>query len=612
MKTKQLLLCMVALLFSVTEMMATIYYVKTDGNDANTGLSWTVAKATVVAALDVAGTNDQIFVAQGRYLLTEEIYMRNRINVYGGFAGTETSLEQRPHLTFGETATGQATILDAQGSDNELRRALYQSGPFSVETIWDGFVIENGYATDPNMNAGGGGVYLDAKGRLNNSTIRYCKSLMGGAIYCRQDAIVSNCLITDNHSLGKAGGVACSDGSMAINCYIINNVSDVEAGGAYAGRDAVSAPGKGSALVNCLIANNTAVLGGGIYCSIAGIINCTIVNNHATDNGGGVGAYQNYPTLTNCVIWGNTKGTAGAAQLNGTGDGNTKAVINSAIQGGYGGNGASNITNLDAANTGGANSPEFILPATIVGRSIQPANVANIFGADWRLNAASAAKNKGTENVAIATEGTIVLPDIALPELDLNGHARINESGIDLGAYEYTVLSTDATLADLSLSAGTLTPAFAPAETSYSATVDYAVTSITVDALENQFNEKIGGAGVKMLTVGANTFTVTVTAEDRTTQQTYTVVVTRNEESGTAIDKVASAVAVKTYPNPVTDKLFIETANGELLEAKLYNLQGRLLLQTQSKEIDLSGFSAGTYLLKVDGNALVQKLIISK
>jgi hypothetical protein len=509
MKTTRFLLCTAALLIGMAAMGAT-FYVKPNGNDANSGASWETAKATISGALDNAARNDLIFVAQGTYFLTEEIYLRNGINIYGGFAGTETSLEERPPLTFGETATGQSTILDAQGSENEQRRAV-MGGAFSVKTVIDGFVIENGCTTDVNMNAAGGGVYLDVNCQLNNSTVRYCRGQLGGGVYCRQNAVVSNCLVSNNRALGKAGGIACSDGSMAINCYIINNMSEVEAGGAYAGRDAVVAPGKGSAFIGCLIANNTAVSGGGVYCSIAGIINCTIVNNHATGDGGGLLAYMNYPALTNCIFWGNTKGdskTPVSAQINGV-EGNTKSATYCAVQGGYTGNGASNITNLAASNTGSSgNFPEFANPSAIVGRSIIPAEAAGIMNADWRITETSIAKNKGTTSVSIAGSGTVEYPDIILPELDLGGRTRINDGAIDLGAYEYTPQSA-----------------------------------------------------IKQLNAGS----------------------------------------IKTYPNPVIDRLRIETVNAVPPTVKLYNMQGLLLLQTQSAEIDFSAFAPGIYFLQIDG-----------
>jgi hypothetical protein len=598
---QKIFFCVAAILLGIAEISATTYYVKPDGNDADDGLSWETARASIMGALDVANPRvDQIFVAQGDYSITIPIIPLPGINVYGGFAGNETSLEERPHLTFGKTATGRASVLDAHSSENELRRVIHQQGPLTTETIYDGFVIQNGFATDQSVGGEGGGVYLDINGHLNNCTVSGCRSLLGGGVYCKQDATVSNCYITDNRALGKGGGIACSNGSQAVNCYIVNNVSDVEAGGAYAGRDG----SKGSALINCVIANNTAVLGGGVYCSIAGIVNCTIVNNRATENGGGLLAYANYPVLINTILWGNTKSVDGAAQINGV-DGNTKSAAYCAVQGGYGGNGADNITNLEVTNSGndaGKFYPQFRNPVTQVGAVTSPADIAAVQGADWRLNESSAAKNLGTQTVDMPNTSTVEYAAIIIPDIDLNGHARINEGVIDLGPYEITALSTDATLANLTVSAGELTPAFTPEQTAYTVSVESEVTSIFLDAIENQFNEKIAGTGEKTLSTGDNTFTITVTAEDGVAQKTYTIVVSQDE--GTGIQATAPAVSVKIYPNPVSDKLVIETPNQATPEIKLYNLQGKLLLQTQSNEIDLSGFEAGTYLLKANGETI--------
>ena len=97
--------------------------------------------------------------------------------------------------------------------------------------------------------------------------------------------------------------------------------------------------------------------------------------------------------------------------------------------------------------------------------------------------------------------------------------------------------STDAALRDLSVSAGTLTPAFAADTTSYTASVANSVTSITVTATKNDAAATVvitpadadaNAAGDQVsLDVGSNVVTVTVTAEDGTTIRTYTVTVTR-------------------------------------------------------------------------------------
>ena len=99
-------------------------------------------------------------------------------------------------------------------------------------------------------------------------------------------------------------------------------------------------------------------------------------------------------------------------------------------------------------------------------------------------------------------------------------------------------LSTDATLSALRLSNGALNPSFASATTGYTASVPYATASLTVEPTPNDANATVafnpatdaesGAPGHQVaLTLGDTRITVTVTAEDGSTQKTYTVTVTR-------------------------------------------------------------------------------------
>ena len=102
--------------------------------------------------------------------------------------------------------------------------------------------------------------------------------------------------------------------------------------------------------------------------------------------------------------------------------------------------------------------------------------------------------------------------------------------------------STDATLSDLTLAdddgnAISLTPTFVSDTTSYMASVANGIDAVTLTAMTNDSNAMVAitsdddttspGEAVLPLTVGSNTLTVTVTAEDGSTTETYTVAVTR-------------------------------------------------------------------------------------
>ena len=90
--------------------------------------------------------------------------------------------------------------------------------------------------------------------------------------------------------------------------------------------------------------------------------------------------------------------------------------------------------------------------------------------------------------------------------------------------------STDATLQNLSLSDGiTLDPAFHSAITEYKASVGNATDTITITATSGDSKAVVDGDGKKNLKVGPNKFTITVTAEDKTSSQQYTVTITRED-----------------------------------------------------------------------------------
>lgn len=101
--------------------------------------------------------------------------------------------------------------------------------------------------------------------------------------------------------------------------------------------------------------------------------------------------------------------------------------------------------------------------------------------------------------------------------------------------------STDANLASLSLSSGTLTPVFASSTTSYTASVAYAVSSVNVTASPNSsdatftINGQSATAGVAKsvaLSVGSNAIPIVVTAQSGATK-TYTVTITRGAANTT-------------------------------------------------------------------------------
>jgi alpha-tubulin suppressor-like RCC1 family protein len=114
------------------------------------------------------------------------------------------------------------------------------------------------------------------------------------------------------------------------------------------------------------------------------------------------------------------------------------------------------------------------------------------------------------------------------------------QDGATTSTYTVTVTrvpSAIATLSDLILSSGTLSPAFVSSTASYTAIVPNATTSMTVTPTVTDATATIAvngttvasgaSSGAISLAVGINTITTVVTAQDGTTTSTYTVTVTR-------------------------------------------------------------------------------------
>jgi hypothetical protein len=104
-----------------------------------------------------------------------------------------------------------------------------------------------------------------------------------------------------------------------------------------------------------------------------------------------------------------------------------------------------------------------------------------------------------------------------------------NNTAATSQAYPFgQTLSDDATLSELSIVPGDISPDFAPDVVDYTATVPYETESITITATASDSNAAIGGAGTHDLVAGENLLEVVVTAENGA-EQVYTI--TANRES---------------------------------------------------------------------------------
>ncbi|MDF2433381.1 MAG: hypothetical protein JWP44_3012, partial [Mucilaginibacter sp.] len=148
---------------------------------------------------------------------------------------------------------------------------------------------------------------------------------------------------------------------------------------------------------------------------------------------------------------------------------------------------------------------------------------------------------------SITGTGTLGITIAAGTATDLAGNSA--PAAGPSGTFTVGASSSVATLANFSLSSGTLTPAFASGTTSYTASVSNATSNITVTPTTTDATAtvKVNGttvtsgsaSGAIALAVGPNTITTVVTAQDGTTTGTYTVTVTRAASTVATLSNLA-------------------------------------------------------------------------
>ncbi|MGZ3882991.1 MAG: LamG-like jellyroll fold domain-containing protein [Bacteroidia bacterium] len=79
---------------------------------------------------------------------------------------------------------------------------------------------------------------------------------------------------------------------------------------------------------------------------------------------------------------------------------------------------------------------------------------------------------------------------------------------------------------------------------------------------------------------------------------------------------VVNALQVKAYPNPASNRIYIECSNAKELQVSLFDVTGRLLYEAKEncKMIDAEAFPAGLYFLKMESGQMsrTERIVISK
>jgi hypothetical protein len=427
----------IVLLVLTSMASAKTIYVNRNATGSNNGVSWLNAYTSLQSAISAATSGDQVWIATGTYKpndsnpadLSRSLFfsLKNGVAVYGGFAGTETTLAERNPTLYPVTLSGDLLNNDSASgnlavsslgtmSDNSLRVFSHSSSSSINSTaVLDSVIIRGGNAD------GTGGV--STGGGMNNSSA---------------SPTIANCLFVDNRaSVGAAiyGSFSSADLTGCTFCFNTGG----QGGAIYNHRCQLIK------LVDCTFAHNSATVGGAIMNSTSTLvaINTTVAYNSSsvvppgtTTNPSGSGirsvlstqtSLQSNLYLYNCILWGNLN----SLQLYG---GNTSAS-NCIIQGGF---------------TGPLPSSETYDLANILDSDPRISPLGNYGGGTPVIThpADSPAINAGIV--------TAPLP-IFIPTTDQRGIMR--DSQPDIGATEYPIhVPTGAGMAAISIGGSAILP----------------------------------------------------------------------------------------------------------------------------------------------------------
>ncbi|MBI1318766.1 MAG: hypothetical protein GC168_07430 [Candidatus Hydrogenedens sp.] len=259
---------------------AAVWYVDAARPSSGAGTSWATAFRTVREAVQAASTsgNDEVWVRSGEYPEVtnnggNSLEMREQVDMYGGFAGGETSRDQRNPVINETVLLGTAT-----GPDDRTPTAPVVLA--ASNALIDGFVIRGG------------------------------RSKRGGGMMCfRTSPTVRNCVFEDNVSIqdelitrsGWGGGVMVVGGVTPLfeDCVFRENYGLLGGGMALEN-------GKPT-LRRCRFEDNYAYIAIGPVPGVPGDL-----WQDQTGSGGGVfGFEQASMVVENCVFDGNQADTQG-------------------------------------------------------------------------------------------------------------------------------------------------------------------------------------------------------------------------------------------------------------------------------------------------------------
>ncbi len=319
-------------------------YVHQAATGTATGATWANALPELSDALEkayhYACVVDEVWVAHGEYRpgvgaeRNATFTLTNSVAIYGGFAGTESTLAERDISTNSVGATVLTGDIGIPGDPTDNCYTVVTAANVDASAVLDGFTISDGYADGARYYtaaSSGGGIWADrATPTLANCRVIDNSAEAGGGLFCvdcGEFTLHNFTFAGNNATLGRnggrwGGGLTLNRGTTlaAYNCRFIGNHGTSGGGGVACEYETCAA-----LLANCIFRNNGGYRGGALYAFYADatVINCTFIDNQAyypealyPAYGGAAFGYKSRQEFVNCAFQGNlTSGLGGALAL---------------------------------------------------------------------------------------------------------------------------------------------------------------------------------------------------------------------------------------------------------------------------------------------------------
>ena len=212
---------------------------------ATDGTSWATAYRHLACALPNESSSVEVWIARGIYvpgtLGDNSFQLRNTVDLYGGFVGTETSRSQRPQFVQPSSVNFDAssyTVLsgDVNGDDDRVgftnihdnvNHVLTGTG-VNVPTLLDGLVVSGGNADTSNPNDAVGGGLLNRDGSLTLSNMAFVANGAyngAGIAHFSSELRLTNVKFLGNQAVNSGGGIYVQNGSVIGIPFVQNQPS---------------------------------------------------------------------------------------------------------------------------------------------------------------------------------------------------------------------------------------------------------------------------------------------------------------------------------------------------------------------------------------------------